>query len=60
MPNRTILVIFDFGFTTRAGGAGLGLTISRQIATSLGGRLRVESSYILWGTTFILELAEGS
>ncbi|MBN1641807.1 MAG: response regulator [Anaerolineae bacterium] len=52
--------IFDFGFTTRSGGAGLGLTISRQIATSLGGRLRVLESYILWGTTFVLELPEGS
>jgi signal transduction histidine kinase len=52
--------IFDFGFTTRSGGAGLGLTISRQIANSLGGRLRVEESYVLWGTTFVLELPEGN
>ena len=52
--------IFDFGFTTRSGGAGLGLTISRQIATSLGGRLRVQESYMLWGTTFVLELPEGN
>lgn len=53
--------IFDFGFTTkRAGGAGLGLTISRQIAESLGGRLRVEESNMLWGTTFLLELPGGA
>lgn len=53
--------VFDFGFTTKkAGGAGLGLTISRQIARGLGGDLRVEESYILWGTTFLLELPKGA
>lgn len=52
--------IFDFGFTSRKGGAGLGLTISRQIARNLGGNLRVEQSHILWGTTFLLELPKGA
>jgi signal transduction histidine kinase/predicted RNA-binding protein with RPS1 domain len=52
--------IFDFGFTTRKGGAGLGLTISRQAAASLGGKLQVEKSYMLWGTTFLLELPKGA
>jgi signal transduction histidine kinase len=51
--------IFEFGFTTKKEGAGLGLTISRHAAESLGGRLIVESSYMLWGTTFLLELPEG-
>ena len=51
--------IFEFGFTTKKEGAGLGLTISRQAAESLGGRLSVESSHMLWGTTFLLELPEG-
>lgn len=51
--------IFDFGFTSRKGGAGLGLTISRQIARNLGGNLRVEQSHILFGTTFLLELPKG-
>jgi signal transduction histidine kinase/CheY-like chemotaxis protein/predicted RNA-binding protein with RPS1 domain len=50
--------IFDFGFTTKKDGAGLGLTISRQAAASLGGRLQVEESHVLWGTTFLLELPE--
>jgi signal transduction histidine kinase/predicted RNA-binding protein with RPS1 domain/CheY-like chemotaxis protein len=50
--------IFEFGFTTKKGGAGLGLTISRHAAESLGGRLAVESSDMLWGTTFLLELPE--
>jgi signal transduction histidine kinase len=52
--------IFDFGFTTKKGGAGLGLTISRQIVTSLGGKLQVEESHVLWGTTFLLELPKGA
>ena len=51
--------IFDFGFTTRKNGAGLGLTISRQIAASLKGRLWVEESRLFWGATFLLELPEG-
>lgn len=50
--------IFDFGFTTKKGGAGLGLTISRQVAESFGGRLSVESSHVLWGATFLLELSK--
>jgi signal transduction histidine kinase/predicted RNA-binding protein with RPS1 domain len=52
--------IFDFGFTTKEGGAGLGLTISRQVAASLGGTLQVEESHMLWGTTFLLELPKGA
>jgi signal transduction histidine kinase len=51
--------IFDFGFTTKKAGVGLGLTVSRQVATSLGGRLTVEESHILWGTSFLLELPKG-
>lgn len=51
--------IFEFGFTTKRNGAGLGLTISRQAATSIGGRLRVENSHIFWGSTFLLELPYG-
>ena len=52
--------IFDFGFTTRQEGAGLGLTIARRTAQALGGELRVEQSYILWGTTFLLKLPKGA
>lgn len=51
--------IFEFGFTTRQDGAGLGLTISRQIARSLGGELTVEKSHVLWGTTMLLQLPRG-
>jgi signal transduction histidine kinase len=52
--------IFDFGFTTRKGGAGLGLTISREIVSKLRGTLSVEESHMLWGTTFLLELPTGA
>ena len=52
--------IFNFGFTKRQHGSGLGLTVSRQIVESLGGILQVEESYILWGTTFLLELPVGA
>ncbi|MFN2220141.1 MAG: ATP-binding protein [Anaerolineae bacterium] len=51
--------IFEFGFTTRQDGAGLGLTISRQLARSLGGELTVEESHVLWGTTMLLQLPRG-
>jgi len=51
--------IFDFGFTTKKDGAGLGLTISRRIIRELGGELDVEESHMLWGTTFLLALPVG-
>jgi len=51
--------IFDFGFTTKKSGAGLGLTIARQATARLGGTLYVESSHIFWGTCFLLKLPKG-
>ena len=48
--------IFEFGFTTRPDGSGMGLFISRGLIESLNGRILVESSYILVGTTFLIEL----
>lgn len=48
--------IFDLDFTTRAEGSGLGLYLSRSLIQSQGGRLLVESSHVLWGTTFLIEL----
>lgn len=47
--------IFSPGFSTR-GGSGLGLFIARSFVQSLGGRLRVEESFIPLGTTFLVEL----
>lgn len=48
--------IFDLDFTTRPEGSGLGLFLSRNLIQSQGGRLLVESSHMLWGTTFLIEL----
>jgi signal transduction histidine kinase/DNA-binding response OmpR family regulator/predicted RNA-binding protein with RPS1 domain len=48
--------IFDLGFTTRQGGSGIGLFITRQLIESLGGRISVEESHVLWGTTMLIEL----
>jgi signal transduction histidine kinase/predicted RNA-binding protein with RPS1 domain len=49
--------IFDLGFTTRTeGGSGLGLYITRSLVEALNGRAAIEQSYILWGTTLIIEL----
>jgi signal transduction histidine kinase len=49
--------IFEPGFTTREGeGSGLGLYISRSLAETMGGRIMVVDSHILWGTTFLIEL----
>jgi signal transduction histidine kinase/predicted RNA-binding protein with RPS1 domain len=48
--------IFALGFSTRLGGAGLGLFIARSLAESMGGRIMVEQSVIPVGTTFRVEL----
>ncbi len=48
--------IFDLGFTTRLGGTGQGLYIARSLVGSLGGKMVVERSAILLGTTFLVEL----
>ena len=48
--------IFDWFHTTRASGSGLGLPISRRIATALGAKLRLVSAH---PATFRLELPGG-
>ena len=48
--------IFDLGFTTRSGGTGQGLYIARSLVESMGGKISVERSSILIGTTFLVEL----
>ncbi|HEX4961399.1 MAG TPA: ATP-binding protein [Thermoanaerobaculia bacterium] len=48
--------IFDLFFTTKERGTGLGLYISRLFVEQFGGRLRIQESFLLSGTTFLIEL----
>jgi signal transduction histidine kinase/DNA-binding response OmpR family regulator/predicted RNA-binding protein with RPS1 domain len=48
--------IFESGFTTRKGGSGLGLYISRYIIAGMGGKIHVVDSHILQGSTFAVDL----
>jgi signal transduction histidine kinase/predicted RNA-binding protein with RPS1 domain/DNA-binding NarL/FixJ family response regulator len=48
--------IFALGFTTRPGGSGLGLYISRSFLESIGGQVIVEESLVPLGTTFLVTL----
>lgn len=48
--------VFDLGFTTRLGGTGQGLYITRGLIESQGGRVSIERSLIPLGTTFLVEL----
>lgn len=48
--------IFDMGFSTRAGGTGLGLFFARSLVESMGGRIFVERSVIPIGTVFRVDL----
>lgn len=48
--------IFEMGYTTRIGGSGMGLFISRNLIESLSGRLFVAESARGWGSTFVVEL----
>ena len=55
MDDQTIARIFQPFFTTKPGGMGLGLSISRSIVAAHGGTLSVQSSP-LRGTTFRMDL----
>jgi len=48
--------IFDLGFSTRPDGTGIGLFVAESMMESLGGRIKVEESVMLLGTTFLVEL----
>jgi signal transduction histidine kinase/predicted RNA-binding protein with RPS1 domain/ActR/RegA family two-component response regulator len=48
--------IFEAGYTTRSDGSGIGLYLSKNLIEELGGRIYVQESYILGGTTFAIEL----
>jgi Ribosomal protein S1 len=48
--------IFELGFSTRPNGHGLGLFTTKRLIESVGGRIHVEQSVMLMGTTFLVEL----
>jgi len=57
IPEETMARIFEPFFTTKqgSGGTGLGLSVSRGIIDSMGGRLEAESTPAV-GTTFTISL----
>lgn len=48
--------IFELGFSTRPEGTGLGLFTTRWLTEAMGGRISVDRSVMLVGTTFLVEL----
>ncbi len=48
--------IFEPFYTTKPGGTGLGLFISKALVGSIGGQLEVENSWPYFGSTFIIRL----
>jgi signal transduction histidine kinase/predicted RNA-binding protein with RPS1 domain len=48
--------VFQMGTSTRVGGAGIGLFVSKGLTESLGGKLSIEDSVMFVGTTFLFEL----
>ncbi|NCP87105.1 MAG: hypothetical protein CO094_04975 [Anaerolineae bacterium CG_4_9_14_3_um_filter_57_17] len=48
--------IFDVGFTTRRDGSGIGLYISRSLMEQMGGKVYIQDSQVLGGTTFAVEV----
>lgn len=48
--------IFEPGFTTREDGSGLGLSICRGLMDAMGGKIYVAESFVLGGSTFVIEL----
>jgi signal transduction histidine kinase/predicted RNA-binding protein with RPS1 domain/ActR/RegA family two-component response regulator len=48
--------VFEMGTSTREGGTGLGLFVSKGVVESMGGRISLEKSYMFVGSTFLIEL----
>lgn len=60
MTADTLAEIFEQGFTTKAGGSGIGLHSAANIAGRLGGSLSAESGGLGLGAEFTLRLPIGS
>lgn len=54
--SRQIKNIFEPMYTTKSKGTGMGLYICRELLALMGGRIKVEKTAILMGTTFLVEL----
>ncbi len=50
--------IFDFLFTTKKEGMGLGLFICKSLITSMGGVIEIEKSFMYLGTSFLIKLPD--
>jgi signal transduction histidine kinase len=48
--------IFNFGFTTKPDGFGIGLHIAKQIVENMGGQIKVKKSTLFIGTNIEVEL----
>jgi two-component system NtrC family sensor kinase len=53
--------VFELGYSTRGQeGTGLGLYVTRGLIEAMGGRVGVAESYMLIGTTFLIELPQAT
>ncbi len=53
--------VFELGYSTRGQeGTGLGLYVTRGLIEAMGGRVGVAESYMLIGTTFLVELPQAT
>lgn len=48
--------IFEMGYSTRPGGSGVGLSVTRNLIERMAGRIFVAESWPGWGSTFVIEL----
>lgn len=48
--------IFEMGYSTRPGGSGVGLSVTRNLIERMAGRICVTESWLGWGSTFVIEL----
>lgn len=48
--------IFEMGYSTRPGGSGVGLSVTRNLIERMAGRIYVTESRPGWGSTFVIEL----
>ena len=48
--------VFEMGYSTRPGGSGVGLSLSRTLVENMSGRITIAESWLGWGSTFVVEL----